>query len=81
MTSISPKSYRIKAGEDGAEPVRALSVARAKAVETALYKLGVNRGRLDTDGKGFDEPLEGKTTRANLARTHRVELKLFVPAR
>jgi outer membrane protein OmpA-like peptidoglycan-associated protein len=56
-----------------------LSRARAEAVKQALVAGGINGARIDTEGRGADEPVaENDKPRGRLAN-RRVEIKLYVP--
>jgi NitT/TauT family transport system substrate-binding protein len=57
------------------QAVRAVeaSKARAESVKAVLVKNGVDARRLDTDGRGWDEPLPGASADEN----RRVEVQLY----
>ncbi len=53
-----------------------LSKRRAKAVEDYLVQKGIDRGRLRSDGFGFDRPIAPNDTVLNRAKNRRTEFRL-----
>ncbi len=62
--------------DDTGSPQRnsALSLDRAKAVQTALVQAGIAADRLQAVGYGADRPIAGNATEAEKAQNRRVEL-------
>ncbi len=56
-----------------------LSIARAEAVRQALVTAGVAAGRIQIDGRGFEESVADNATPKGRLANRRVEVKLFVP--
>jgi outer membrane protein OmpA-like peptidoglycan-associated protein len=58
-----------------------LSLQRAEAVASFLVTDGVNRGRVTTAGKAYDEPVADNSTEAGRARNRRVEIYITANAK
>lgn len=64
-TPTSDRDYNLK-----------LSKARAESFKNALVKLGVDPSRLQTEGRGYDEPIADNSTPEGRYRNRRVEILL-----
>lgn len=54
-----------------------LSLIRADEVKKYLAKLGIDKTRIETEGKGMTEPLNGNSTEEERAKNRRVEIKVL----
>lgn len=54
-----------------------LSLYRANAIKDHLTKKGIDPARIQTEGKGLTEPLNGNKTEGEMAKNRRVELVIF----
>mgnify|MGYP006371788405 FL=1 len=57
-----------------AEQNQILSQARAEAVKQYFLKKGIPSTRIDTEGKGLQEPIESNSTDSGRAKNRRVQI-------
>ncbi len=65
INELSDSEYNIK-----------LSKKRADVVKNELVKMGIELGRLDVDGKGFEEPVSDNITIDGRNKNRRIEIQL-----
>lgn len=54
-----------------------LSLKRAEEIKKYLSKIGIDSGRIITEGKGMSEPLNGNNTEEDRAKNRRVEINVY----
>jgi len=82
--SLNVKSIRIIGHTDSVgshRTNRTLSLNRANSVATYLSSRGVNRGVIDTQGRGESQPIANNRTKNGRAQNRRVEITIQAVAR
>lgn len=54
-----------------------LSLKRAEEIKKYLFKIGVDPGRVVTEGRGMSEPLNNNGSEEDRAKNRRVEINLY----
>ncbi len=58
-----------------------LSLKRAEEIKKYLFKIGIDPGRVTTEGKGMSEPLNNNDSEERRAKNRRVEIKVYYDQR
>jgi len=78
MKTYPEVTFKIVGHTDNAgkkENNQKLSEARAKAVMDFLISRGIDASRLDSEGKGQDQPVASNNTAAGKAKNRRIEFQ------
>jgi len=54
-----------------------LSLKRAEEIKKYLFKIGIDSGRIITEGKGMSEPLNSNSSEEERAKNRRVEINMY----